>query len=121
LLKSSRDVFTTSASLQNPTPQVFAPDFGAQRMARNIQIMRMSKEELLGPWERCIENALSIKTSVEDELERPLFAKVPFDGSTALPPTVLVRRRISNGHSTTSRSSRNSFGVVRGRESSHPS
>jgi ubiquitin carboxyl-terminal hydrolase L5 len=48
-------------------------------MARDIQIMRMSKEELIGPWEQCIKNALSIKTSAEDKLEKPLFANIsPF-------------------------------------------
>ncbi|KAF9783901.1 cysteine proteinase [Thelephora terrestris] len=74
LLNSSRDVFTTSASFQNPTPPIFAPDFGAQRMARDLQIMNMSPEELLSAWNRCIETALSVKTTVEDELEKPRLA-----------------------------------------------
>ena len=76
LLNSAVDVFTTSASFQNPTPPIFAPDFGAQKMERDIQIMKMEKEELPGAWERCIENALSVKTSVEDELEKPRLANV---------------------------------------------
>jgi ubiquitin carboxyl-terminal hydrolase L5 len=73
------DVFITSASFQNSAPPVFAPDFGAQKMERDLQIMKMSKEELPGAWERCIQNALSVKTSVEDELEKPRLANVcPF-------------------------------------------
>lgn len=48
-------------------------------MDRDIQIMGMQKEELPGAWERCVENALSIRTSVEDELEKPRLANVgPF-------------------------------------------
>ena len=44
--------------------------------------MKMPKEELHGTWERCIENALSVKTTVEDELEKPRLANVsPFDDS----------------------------------------
>jgi len=76
LLNSAADVFTTSASFQNPTPRIFAPDFGSQKMQRDLQIMEMQKEELPGVWERCIENALSVKTSVEDELEKPRLANV---------------------------------------------
>jgi len=76
LLNSAADAFTTSASFQNPTPPVFALDFGAQKMERDLQIMNTSKEKLPGVWERCIENALPIKTSVEDELEKPRLANV---------------------------------------------
>ena len=76
LLNSAEGVFATSASFQNPTPPVFAPDFGAQKMERDLQIMNTSNDELPGAWERCIENALSIKTSVEDELEKPRLANV---------------------------------------------
>jgi ubiquitin carboxyl-terminal hydrolase L5 len=76
LLNSAADVFTTSASFQNPNPPVFAPDFGAQKLEREMGIMRMQKEELLGAWGRCIENAISVKTSVEDELEKPRLANV---------------------------------------------
>ena len=36
----------------------------------------MQEKELPGTWERCIKNALSIKTPVEDELERPCLANV---------------------------------------------
>lgn len=122
LSKSSREAFTTSASLQNPTPQVFAPDFGSLRMARDLQIMEMPKEELSRAWERCIENALSVKTSVEDELEKPLLANVKSLSAAhyILTHSVLFyfRRRISSGRSTTNRSSRSSFGVARGRGSS---
>ncbi|KAF9649505.1 cysteine proteinase [Thelephora ganbajun] len=74
LLNSVADVFTTSASFQNPTAPVFALDFGAQKMERDLQIMGMPLGELPGAWERCIENALSVKTSVEDELEKPRLA-----------------------------------------------
>jgi len=74
LLNSAADVFTTSASFQNPTPAVFASDFGEQKQRRNLQIINTPGEELPGLWERCIENALSIKTSVEDELEKPRLA-----------------------------------------------
>lgn len=78
LLNSAADAFTTSASFQNPTPPVFAPDFGAKKMERDVQIMNTPKEELPGAWERCIENALSTKTSVEDELEKPRLANVGY-------------------------------------------
>ena len=79
LLESSKDTFTTSASFQNPTSSVFAPDFGAQWMTRKIQIMNMPSGELTGAWNRCIENAFSAKASVEDELEKPRLANVgPF-------------------------------------------
>lgn len=76
LLNSAADVFTTSASFQNPTPPVFAPDFGAQKLEREMEIMKMQGEELPGAWGRCIENAISVKISVEDELEKPRLANV---------------------------------------------
>jgi len=75
-MNSSADVFTTSASFQNPTPPIFAPDFGARKMDRHLQIMEIPEGDLPGVWERCIENALSVKTSVEDELEKPRLANV---------------------------------------------
>ena len=45
-------------------------------MDRDLQIMAMQKEGLPSTWERCIENALSVKTEVEDELEKPRLANV---------------------------------------------
>ena len=47
-------------------------------MERDLKIMNMPKEELPGAWERCIENALSVRTSIEDELEKPRLANVGF-------------------------------------------
>lgn len=38
--------------------------------------MRMQREELSGAWGRCVENAISVKTLVEDELEKPRLANV---------------------------------------------
>lgn len=76
LLNSAAEVFTTSASFQNPNPPIFAPDFGAQKLEREMEIMKMQKEELPGAWGRCVENAISIKTLVEDELEKPRLANV---------------------------------------------
>ena len=39
LLNNAVGVFTTSASFQNPIPPVFAPDFGVQKMKRDMQIV----------------------------------------------------------------------------------
>lgn len=78
LLNSAVDAFTTSASFQNSTPPVFAPDFGAKKMERDVEIMKTPKEELPSVWERCIKDALSIKISVEDELEKPRLANVGY-------------------------------------------
>ena len=85
-MNSAGEVFTTSASFQNPTPPVFAPDFGARRMTRDLEIMNMPPEGLPGAWERCIENALSVKTSVEDELEKPRLAHVSKVASPTINP-----------------------------------
>jgi len=63
-------------ALLNTTPPVFASNFSAQTMERDLHIADMPKEELPDARERHTENALPTKTSAGDGLEQPGLANV---------------------------------------------
>jgi hypothetical protein len=61
--------FHHSTSRNDPAPLVFAPDIGMQKMERNLQSTDTPGDEPPGALEQCVQNSLSVKTAVEDELE----------------------------------------------------
>jgi len=73
LLSSAPTIF----SLPSSSPgRVYAPDFGARKMQRDMQILRMSKEELTSAWEGCVRAGMRAKVGVEDELGKGVRANV---------------------------------------------
>jgi hypothetical protein len=119
--RTARWMFSSPNFAQNPTPLVFAPEIGAQKMGRDLQATDTLADELPGALEQSVRNALSVKTTVEDELEQlHLVAEIPSDGHTAFLTTALARRIISDGLSTANRSLRTSRGISRRKGSPLP-
>ncbi|KAF7299624.1 Ubiquitin c-terminal hydrolase [Mycena chlorophos] len=48
----------------------YASDFGARRMERDMEIMRMQPQELVEAWERCVQDAVRAKVALEDEVSK---------------------------------------------------
>ena len=71
LLSSAPTIFSPSSP-----GTVYAPDFGARKLQRNIEILRMSKEELRSAWEDCVRAGMRAKVGVEDELGKGVRANV---------------------------------------------
>jgi len=58
---------TTSAALSKP----FARDFGARKLTREMEILKMSSQhDLMTAWQACIQNAIRAKTQVQDEITK---------------------------------------------------
>ena len=71
LLNASRHAFSLSDSPQREdTSATFAPDFGSRRMTRDVEIMKLSQEDLRRSWETCVENAVKAKMALEDEVSK---------------------------------------------------
>lgn len=88
----------------------FAPDFGARKMERDMEILDMPVRKLPDAWNACVEAALSAKVAVEEEISKARDMQVcPPPLSCAQQLTVLARRTISGEHSIMSRSSPNSY------------
>lgn len=51
-------------------------DFGSQKMKRDIEILKMTPNDLLSAWETCIQNGMRAKITVEDELAKGMRANV---------------------------------------------
>lgn len=69
LLASASEAFTTS--LRPPTDgKPFAPDFGARKMERDMEILDMPVRKLPDAWNACVEAALSAKVAVEEEITK---------------------------------------------------
>jgi ubiquitin carboxyl-terminal hydrolase L5 len=66
LLASVRNVFGDGQTTSEPG-RMFAQDFGARRLAKDIEIINMVEENLTPAWERCMQNALRAKVAVDDE------------------------------------------------------
>ena len=71
LLSSAPTIFSPSSP-----GLVYAPDFGARKLQRNIEILQMSKEELRSAWEDCVRAGMRAKVGVEDELGKGVRANV---------------------------------------------
>ncbi|KZT66892.1 cysteine proteinase [Daedalea quercina L-15889] len=69
LLASALEAFTTSLRpLTEGRP--FAPDFGACKMERDIEILDMAVRKLPEAWNACVEAALVAKVAVEEEITK---------------------------------------------------
>ena len=71
LLSSAPTIFSPSSP-----GIVYAADFGARKLQRNIEILQMSKEELRSAWEDCVRAGMRAKVGVEDELGKGVRANV---------------------------------------------
>jgi ubiquitin carboxyl-terminal hydrolase L5 len=56
--------------------RIYAPDFGARKLERDMKLLRMPKEELTGAWEGCVRAGMRAKVVVEDELWKGVRANV---------------------------------------------
>jgi len=45
-------------------------------MERDLEIMNMPERDLIPAWERCVQNALRAKVTVEDEVAKGIRANV---------------------------------------------
>ncbi|KAF9472727.1 cysteine proteinase [Pholiota conissans] len=54
--------------------RTYAPDFGARKMERDMEIMKLGPEELLAAWEECVRKAVAAKVGVEDEYSKGVRA-----------------------------------------------
>ncbi|KAI0349384.1 cysteine proteinase [Trametes cingulata] len=71
LLASASEAFaTTLRPRAQETGKVFAPDFGARKMAKELAILEMPERKLVPAWENCVRAALSAKVAVEEEIEK---------------------------------------------------
>ncbi|KAJ7677498.1 cysteine proteinase [Mycena rosella] len=63
--------FAFDAPLGSAAPgRTYAPDFGARRMVRDMEILELPERALGGAWERCVRDAMKAKISLEDEVAK---------------------------------------------------
>ncbi|KAJ7119953.1 cysteine proteinase [Mycena crocata] len=67
LLRQARTCFDYSAGSPG-AGRTYAMDFGARRMARDVEILNMSQQGLLEAWDQCINDAAKARISLEDEV-----------------------------------------------------
>ena len=60
----------------NAPGRVFAADFGARKMARELAILDMPARALVPAWERCVRDALAAKVAVGEEVVKAESAQV---------------------------------------------
>ncbi|OJT05865.1 Ubiquitin carboxyl-terminal hydrolase isozyme L5 [Trametes pubescens] len=71
LLASPSEAFaTTLRPRAQEAGKVFAPDFGARKMEKELAILDMPERKLVPAWENCVRAALSAKVAVEEETEK---------------------------------------------------
>ncbi|KAL1943721.1 hypothetical protein VTO73DRAFT_4166 [Trametes versicolor] len=71
LLASASEAFaTTLRPRAQEAGKVFAPDFGARKMEKELAILDMPERKLAPAWENCVRAALSAKVAVEEETEK---------------------------------------------------
>lgn len=77
LLASASEAFaTTLRPRAQEAGKVFAPDFGARKMEKELAILDMPERKLASAWEDCVRAALSAKVAVEEEAEKSQRAQV---------------------------------------------
>lgn len=77
LLASASEAFaTTLRPRAQEAGKVFAPDFGARKMEKELAILDMAERKLAPAWENCVRAALSAKVAVEEETEKSRRAQV---------------------------------------------
>ena len=75
LLESATEVFTTQAHPASHGP-VYARDFGARKMAKDLAVLQMPSEDLPGAWEGCLLTAITAKIAVDEEIQKSARASV---------------------------------------------
>ncbi|KAJ6508549.1 ubiquitin C-terminal hydrolase [Mycena sanguinolenta] len=69
LLEQAQFAFDSPVAASAPG-RTFAPDFGARRMARDLEILEMPERALVPAWEQCVRDAVKAKVAVEDEVAK---------------------------------------------------
>ncbi|KAJ7069636.1 ubiquitin C-terminal hydrolase [Mycena amicta] len=69
VLEQSNYAFVSPVGSAAPGP-TYAADFGSRKMTRDLEIMRMPEQELIPTWERCVQDAVSAKVVLGDEVSR---------------------------------------------------
>ncbi|KAI8995234.1 cysteine proteinase [Trametes punicea] len=71
LLASASEAFaTTLRPSAQGSGKVFALDFGARKMEKELATLDMPERKLVPAWESCVRAALSAKVAVEEEIEK---------------------------------------------------
>ncbi|KAI0364650.1 cysteine proteinase [Pilatotrama ljubarskyi] len=71
LFASASEAFgTTLRPRAQETGKVFAADFGARKMAKELAILEMPERKVVPAWENCVRAALSAKVAVEEEIKK---------------------------------------------------
>ncbi|KAJ6511734.1 cysteine proteinase [Mycena vulgaris] len=52
--------------------RTYSADFGARRMARDMESLGMTESELVSAWEKCVREAASARISLEDEVAKAM-------------------------------------------------
>ncbi|KAF7298868.1 Ubiquitin c-terminal hydrolase [Mycena indigotica] len=69
-LEQSKYAFVSPIGSAAPGP-TYAADFGARRMERDMELLRIqSPQELIESWERCVQSAVKAKVALEDEVAK---------------------------------------------------
>ncbi|TBU21572.1 cysteine proteinase [Dichomitus squalens] len=76
LLACASETFATTLRPRASEPgRVFAADFGAWKMAREMAILDMPERALVPAWEMCVRRALEAKVAVEEEIAKAQSAQ----------------------------------------------
>ena len=65
-----------STSTATVPGRVFASDFGARKMPRELAILDMPARAVVPAWERCVRDALAAKVAVGEEVAKAESAQV---------------------------------------------
>ncbi|KAF7365050.1 Ubiquitin carboxyl-terminal hydrolase isozyme L5 [Mycena venus] len=69
LLEQAQFAFESPVGSSAPG-RTYARDFGARRMARDLEILEMPERALVPAWEQCVRDAVKAKVAVEDEVAK---------------------------------------------------
>ncbi|KAI0665570.1 cysteine proteinase [Trametes maxima] len=76
LLASAPSAFSTALRPDGRRPgRVYAPDFGARKMERDMTVLDMPVRRLAPAWDACVRAALEAKVAVEEEIEKSCRAQ----------------------------------------------
>jgi hypothetical protein len=56
--------------------RIFAPDFGARKMQKDMSILDMPTRNLIPAWEACIRDMVEMQVALQDELAKSARANV---------------------------------------------
>ncbi|THH32703.1 hypothetical protein EUX98_g1490 [Antrodiella citrinella] len=69
------ETFTTSAHPASNGP-TFSKDFGSRKMEKEIAILDMPVRSVPAAWEKCVQSAMSVKMTIDEEVEKSKNANV---------------------------------------------